>query len=524
MSCTTTMKRSLCHSLVLLVMLFSIRAEAKYRTDIFIPGTKANPVWYYAPAGENFMQKWGLNPGDTVAIRVGPAGENYFNNIDIHNAVINGITLINHFGNRLQIDIGFIALGGQARDIKVLGNGSPFLKYGFKFFDSKHFGLSISSVGDFEAAWLEFDGCNMGVQVVTTTYETYVANYQNVNLHHLLVKNVSDEALYLGWVNDSPILMDLWVHDNIIRNSGRDGIQTRNTRKTLIENNDLDSVGMRGDWGHDHAILLGNNKDGAIVRNNKVRNTHGIGIWNDGFGNFLYQCNDIQSQGEALYTRPYNPDRATTDWGDSENIGFQTVTAKDNILTSDKGIAGAWLYMPQANKVVTFMATNNKTAGRWGIPAGVLFANTNNNLFAVPACGSLNIPLPVKLISFSAVKQGKAAVVKWSAEETAFDRYELERSSDALHFQKWAVVAGGQREYSYTDLFPYPTTYYRLKMIDQNGSFSYSKVVMVKVNGQIKYKIYNIAGAEFQSKENLRRGLYVVIYEDGTKEFLNIQQ
>lgn len=426
-------------TLVLLVILLgTLQASARIRTDIFIPGTKEKPTWYYAPDGEDFMKKWGLSPGDTIAIRTGPAGENYMNNIDLGHAIVKGITFINASTNTKQIEIGWVGMGSQCVDIKFLGNGSPSIKYGFKLFDQKQLGLSFGCVGDIEMSYVEVDGAAMGLQLTTKTGYAYPVNYQRANIHHLLIKNVSDEAMYIGWVNDSPILMEIWVHDNIIRNSGRDGIQTRNTRKVLIENNDLDSVGMRGDWGHDHGILLGNCVEGGIVQRNTLKNIDGIGIWNDGFGNFTYSCNEIHAKGEALYSRPYNPDRPD-DWGDSEGIGYQKVTATDNTLTSDKGIAGAWLYNDSANKVVELTAYNNLTSGVWKINPSVKFTQTNNNLFAVPACGKI-VPLPLpeddpKPPTKPKPNKGKYRIYNLAAAYLGTDKKNLQRGWYILKYE-----------------------------------------------------------------------------------------
>jgi hypothetical protein len=127
--------------------------------------------------------------------------------------------------------------------------------------------------------------------------------------------------------------------------------------------------------------------------------------------------------------------------------------------------------------------------------------------------------LPVKLLSWTATKSGKSVLLKWSVEESEFSHYEVEKSSDGATFTKFATVSGGQKNYSLYDLFPYSITYYRLKMVDLDGTYSYSKVISIKMNGN-KYKVYNLAGQNIgDNKESLRRGFYVIVYDDGTKEY-----
>jgi hypothetical protein len=93
--------------------------------------------------------------------------------------------------------------------------------------------------------------------------------------------------------------------------------------------------------------------------------------------------------------------------------------------------------------------------------------------------------LPVKLISFTAVKEGLQAQLTWStSEEVNSERFDVERSNDG---KKWARIsslpAAGDilnavTRYSFTDDNPLPgESLYRLKMIDRDQTFSYSRIV-----------------------------------------------
>ncbi len=99
------------------------------------------------------------------------------------------------------------------------------------------------------------------------------------------------------------------------------------------------------------------------------------------------------------------------------------------------------------------------------------------------------IPLPVKLLSFSGSYQNQASLLNWEvAEEINFDHYEIERSSNGYDFTKIASkqalgTTSGKRQYQYSDdlsgvagnIF-----YYRLKMVDIDGKSSYSNVIMIR--------------------------------------------
>ncbi|GAA3979908.1 hypothetical protein GCM10022407_26420 [Hymenobacter antarcticus] len=102
-------------------------------------------------------------------------------------------------------------------------------------------------------------------------------------------------------------------------------------------------------------------------------------------------------------------------------------------------------------------------------------------------------PLPVELSAFTATAEGRAAVrLVWAtASEKNSARFEVERSTDGRTFAAiGAVAAAGSstalRSYELLDAtLPASTAtlYYRLKQVDQDGSFSYSPVRTVAVAG-----------------------------------------
>ena len=89
--------------------------------------------------------------------------------------------------------------------------------------------------------------------------------------------------------------------------------------------------------------------------------------------------------------------------------------------------------------------------------------------------------LPVTIIDFIAQKNDETVNLKWYATyETNFKFYEIERSQDGINFYKTGTVQGANlANYTFTDnnLPGSSTLFYRLKMIDIDGQFSYSKIV-----------------------------------------------
>lgn len=95
--------------------------------------------------------------------------------------------------------------------------------------------------------------------------------------------------------------------------------------------------------------------------------------------------------------------------------------------------------------------------------------------------------VPVKLTSFIATKQNSTVSLKWeTVNEQSMLSYEVERSSDGIRFTTIGTVnATGNTSSSYSlmDSRPLSTiNFYRLKMINADLSYSYSRVVTVRFN------------------------------------------
>ncbi len=96
-----------------------------------------------------------------------------------------------------------------------------------------------------------------------------------------------------------------------------------------------------------------------------------------------------------------------------------------------------------------------------------------------------SVSLPVKLLSFSAVKGKTSVQLTWTtAEESDMDHYNVERSADGTNFLPISNVSSQNRTTvsSYSSVDNNPTKgvgYYRLKMTDKNGIAKYSGIVAV---------------------------------------------
>lgn len=94
--------------------------------------------------------------------------------------------------------------------------------------------------------------------------------------------------------------------------------------------------------------------------------------------------------------------------------------------------------------------------------------------------------LPVELIGFNGENLNPSTnKITWvSASEVNFNRYELERSADGLVYELISTVPSrgnstSNNEYSFFDNAIFDRTYYRLKVIDNDGTYKYSNTVMI---------------------------------------------
>ncbi|MFT3682084.1 MAG: PQQ-dependent sugar dehydrogenase [Ferruginibacter sp.] len=91
-------------------------------------------------------------------------------------------------------------------------------------------------------------------------------------------------------------------------------------------------------------------------------------------------------------------------------------------------------------------------------------------------------PLPVTLANFTAVKNNGLAELRWKTSmEQNLDHFEIQYSTNGIDFIKAGIVAAKNNpsgaDYVYSHVTPVRgLVYYRLKMVDKDGSFKYSLI------------------------------------------------
>ena len=166
----------------------------------------------------------------------------------------------------------------------------------------------------------------------------------------------------------------------------------------------------------------------------------------------------------------------------------KTATSGPNVLPTVSNTwstaGGSGVFSPDVPRGYTI-----SNASQTAITATSFFALASTNRVDNPLTGTA--PLPVELISFTAVRQGSAVRTAWTtASEKNSAYFVVQRSKDSRTFTDVSQVeAQGsstlRHDYSALDNSPLSgVSYYRLRQVDKDGKVAFSPVAIVRFEGQ----------------------------------------
>ncbi len=133
--------------------------------------------------------------------------------------------------------------------------------------------------------------------------------------------------------------------------------------------------------------------------------------------------------------------------------------------------------------------------------------------------------LPITLSYFSASKNANSAILKWgTASEFNFSHFIIERSTDAKIFNEIARINGigsssKAASYSYEDVqYEKGLNYYRLKIVNKDGSYNYSEAENVDFSALPSIKVYPIPAKDKITIEGVNTAnstIYTIIDRNG---------
>jgi hypothetical protein len=246
-------------------------------------------------------------------------------------------------------------------------------------------------------------------------------------------------------------------------------------------------------------IKLQGNMTGAPIFNHALGTLKGTGSISSGFLNYGGTLAPGYSPGIMTLAAPGNALFMATlaievNGKGTEGINYDQIVGEDGIAN----LTGATLalsinYTPTLGdqiKILSAPGIKGPFKAINGLPTGWVVNYTSTAVILSYGSG----PLPVTLFSFTGKSDGKNQnLLKWiTADEKDFDRFEVQRSSDARSFETIGVVFGQKvkgeevnesgilNTYTFTDLTAGPSNYYRLKMRDKDGSFDYSRIISIE--------------------------------------------
>jgi hypothetical protein len=172
------------------------------------------------------------------------------------------------------------------------------------------------------------------------------------------------------------------------------------------------------------------------------------------------------------------------------DVTFQMSTNPES--TEEGTWTRAMNFTPDENGNYSALISVRNTSTEVGKVLKGSIANSSVEASTTVTLQSEIVPLPVELIAFNAVKQNNGVLLTWAtASEQDNDFFEVEMAEDPkaafkavgkVHSKVNTTSMKQNYQFSHKGNFT-GTRYYRLKQVDLDGAFEYSKVVAVSADG-----------------------------------------
>ncbi len=202
--------------------------------------------------------------------------------------------------------------------------------------------------------------------------------------------------------------------------------------------------------------------------------------------------NTVLQSSASLYTTPVNllglasPDKNIYATDPLFN-NSSSLAGKDGIYgTNDDGLT-LQNSSPAINAGNNYLVPADVTTDISGNP------RIQNSTVDMGAYETPSTVLPLRLLNFNGNRQGNRDILQWTtSNEVSNKTFIVESSADGSSFLPIGnVAATGGGNYSFTDNNPIANrTYYRLKMMDMDGKFTYSNVIWINFTETTNISFY----------------------------------
>lgn len=172
-------------------------------------------------------------------------------------------------------------------------------------------------------------------------------------------------------------------------------------------------------------------------------------------------------------------------------LHIDQTTSMPSVTPLFKGVMEYKIVSPQGDTVVLVNHTANSEDFK--IP----YTKTPTDVVVDPNNWVINktgvVAVPLMLLSFKGEMKNNVAQLTWlTAEEKNVSHFEVQRSSDGvIYLVIGSVIATAAHDYHFIDSEPQHISYYRLKMIDDDGRFTYSNIIQLKADKTLLDLTYN---------------------------------
>ena len=378
---------------------------------------------------------------------------------------------------------------------------------------------------------------------INNTWVNFGRTTNTYNGSNLVTSTVSDTWTGIAWQNASR--------------------QTNNYDANGYLVSTLNELSPSGVWVNDSRETYTNNPDGTV--NQQVTETWDVptaAFVNETRINYIYDANKMVTESTSATwngTAWVNAERDTftydaqgrelthlvENWNTNAWINETLTTSTFNtggqlttILNQSWNTGtNAWQNVFQGNYVYSVNGSLFQTVIQTVPQGSTTLVNAQRSTFHY----TTECVLPLTLLDFTAALSGKDVVLKWTTtKEINTSYFAIESSSDANNFQKIGSVKSAnnlaQTAYQFTDANPAGLAtgklFYRIRMVDIDGKFSYSKIAYVGLPLNVKgFSIFpttvqNNLFLMFKSESSTKAGIRII---DGLgrqvyNQELNLQQ
>jgi hypothetical protein len=336
--------------------------------------------------------------------------------------------------------------------------------------------------------------------VTSTTTELFVVELngtanQNVSVSSGTITNAANQVtLRLNNTAGVTLLTPLAVGKISWNSTNKGNLTTTTTNILTINNTDIS----------DALVVNGASNSGYVngpVRRKTATNTTTYYKFPTGKGGTLRECEVLPSTATAA---EFEAEYFNTAYSSSTVTAPLTGISSQEYWNIDRTIGNdaAKVRLTLAGAVTGASATDtlvvaHYTGGSWTDARGTTLDPGNTPTGSVESANLTSFSpftfgftaqstLPIYLLNFTGRKEGNTAKLSWTITENSTpQRFEILRSTTGGNFTQIGSVAGAERKltYDFTDnALPTGTVYYRLRMIDIDGSAELTKVIAV-MNG-----------------------------------------